>query len=174
MTLAQYVRRTQRRAADALCDLLIEEAMAVLLVFHREEAGLEAEFVAHPCYMMGSDGIFFANGKIHPRQYGSATRLLGHHLRRKRLFSLEDAVYKLSGFAATRFKLKSRGAIRKGYFADLVIFDAEAVHDNATFDDPHQLSTGIEHVIVNGVPILAGGKPISNATPGRYLRFSVE
>ncbi|HQY91919.1 D-aminoacylase [Caldilinea sp.] len=174
MTLEQYVRRTKRRAADALCDLLIEEAMAVLLVFHRVEAGLEAEFVAHPCYMMGSDGIFFASGKIHPRQYGSATRLLSHHMRRKRLFSLEDAVYKLSGFAAARFKLKSRGAIRKGYFADLVIFDPETVHDHATFDNPHQLSTGIDHVIVNGIPILQAGKPVNGATPGRYLRFGVE
>jgi N-acyl-D-amino-acid deacylase len=173
-TLAQYVRRTKRRAADALCDLLLEEAMAVLLVFRHEENGLEAEFVSHPCYMMGSDGIFFANGKIHPRQYGSATRLLGHHMRRKRLFSLEDAIYKLSGFAATRFKLKQRGAIRKGYYADLVIFDPETVHDNATFDDPHQLSTGIEHVIVNGVPILAHGKPIAGATPGRYVNFGIE
>jgi N-acyl-D-amino-acid deacylase len=56
----------------------------------------------------------------------------------------------------------------------LVIFDAETVHDNATFDEPHQLSSGIEHVIVNGVPILAHGKPISRRTPGRYLRFGVE
>lgn len=174
MTLAQYVRRAKRRAADALCDLLLEEAMAVLLVFHREEDGLEGEFISHPCYMMGSDGIFFANGKIHPRQYGSATRLLGHHMRRKRLFSLEEAVYKLSGFAATRFKLKQRGAIRKGYYADLAIFDPETVHDNATFDDPHQLSTGIEHVIVNGVPILTHGKPVAGAVPGRYLRFGIE
>lgn len=173
-TLAQYVRRTKRRAADALCDLLLEEAMAVLLVFQREENGLEAEFISHPCYMMGSDGIFFANGKIHPRQYGSATRLLGHHMRRKRLFSLEDAIYKLSGFAATRFKLKQRGAIRKSYYADLVIFDPDTVHDNATFDDPHQLSTGVEHVIVNGVPILAHGKPIAGAVPGRYVRFGIE
>jgi N-acyl-D-amino-acid deacylase len=56
----------------------------------------------------------------------------------------------------------------------LVIFDPETVHDNATFEEPHQLSSGIEHVIVNGVPIVAGGKPISNAMPGRYLRFGVE
>ena len=174
MTLEQYVRRTRRRAADALCDLLIEDAMAVLLVFHREESGLEAEFVAHPCYMMGSDGIYFANGKIHPRQYGSATRLLSHHTRRKRLFSLEDAVYKLSGFAAARFKLRQRGAIRTGYYADLALFDPETVHDNATFDNPHQPSVGVEHVIVNGVPILQGGKPMSGVTPGRYLRFGVE
>lgn len=174
MTLEQYARRTKRRAADALCDLLIEESMAVLLVFHRNERGLESEFVEHPCYMMGSDGIFFASGKIHPRQYGSATRLLSHYVRRRRLFSLEEAVHKLSGFAATRFKLKNRGAIRKGAYADIVIFDPETVHDNATFDDPHQLSTGIEHVIVNGVPILTGGKPVNGALPGRYLHFGVE
>ena len=174
MTLEQYVRRTRRRAADALCDLLIEEGMAVLLVFQRTEDGLEAEFLDHPCYMMGSDGIFFPGGKIHPRQYGSATRLLGHYVRRKRLMSLEDAVYKLSGFPAARHKLRGRGAVRKGYFADLVVFDPETVHDNATFDDPHQLSTGIEHVLVNGVPILREGQPISGALPGRYLRFGVE
>ncbi len=174
MSLEQYVRRTRRRAADALCDLLIEEGMAVLLVFQRSEDGLESEFLAHPCYMMGSDGIFFGGGKIHPRQYGSATRLLGHYVRRKRLMSLEDAVYKLSGFPAARYKLSSRGAVRKGYFADLVIFDPETVHDNATFDDPHQLSTGVEDVIVNGAPILREGNPISGALPGRYLRYGIE
>ena len=174
MTLEQYARRTKRRPADALCDLLIEESMAVLLVFRREESGLESDFLAHPCYMMGSDGIYFASGKIHPRQYGSATRLLSHHVRRKRLFSLEEAVYKLSGFAAARFKIKNRGVIRKGAFADIVIFDPETVHDHATFDDPHQLSTGVEHVIVNGAPILANGKPVNGALPGRYLRFGME
>ena len=68
-----------------------EEAMAVLLVFRREEDGLEGEFLAHSCYMMGSDGIYFPDGVIHPRQFGSATRLLGHYVRRKRLMSLEDA-----------------------------------------------------------------------------------
>ena len=173
-TIEQYVRRTRRRAADALCDLLIEEGMAVLLVFQRAEDGLEAGMLEHPCCMMGSDGIFFPGGKIHPRQYGSATRLLGHYVRRKRLMSLEDAVHKLSGFPAARYKLRGRGAVCKGCFADLVIFDPEIVHDNATFDEPHQLSTGMEHVIVNGVPILKEGKAVSGALPGRYLRFGIE
>jgi len=174
MTLEQYARRTKRRPADALCDLLIEESMAVLLVFHSEERGLEAEFLAHPCSMVGSDGIFFAEGKIHPRQYGSAARVLGHYVRRKRLFSLEEAVYKLSGFAAARFKLKNRGVIRRGAYADLVVFDPETIADNATFDDPHQPATGVEHVIVNGAPIVMHGKPVSSALPGRYLRFGAE
>ena len=171
LTLQEYVQRTQRRAADALCDLLIEESMAVLLVFRREENGLETEFIEHPCYMMGSDGIFFADGTLHPRQYGSASRLLSHYVRRKRLFSLEDAVYKLSGYAAARFKLTDRGVLRKGSYADVVVFDPETVHDHASFEHPHRLSTGIEHLLVNGVPILAGGRPVTGALPGRFLRF---
>ena len=174
MTLADYVAATGRRAADALCDLLIEEAMAVLLVFHREETGLEADFLQHPCYMMGSDGIYFADGRIHPRQYGSATRLLGHYVRKKRLFSLEEAVYKLSGFAAARFKLRNRGVIRAGCYADLVLFNPDTVIDRATSEQPHRLSVGVSHVVVNGVPILMDGQPVAGALPGRYLRFGGE
>ena len=173
-TLAAYVAATGQRAADALCDLLLAESMAVLLVFRQEEDGLEAPFLAHPCYMMGSDGIYFAEGVIHPRHFGSAARLLGHYARRKRLFSLEEAVYKLSGFAAARFKLQKRGVIRAGYFADLVVFDPDTVIDRATFDHPHRLAQGVSHVIVNGQPILAGGAVVEGATPGRYLRFGVE
>jgi N-acyl-D-amino-acid deacylase len=173
-TLAEYVASTGRRAADALCDLLIEESMAVLLVFHREENGLEAAFLEHPCYMMGSDGIYFNDGMIHPRQYGSAARLLGHYGRRKRHFSVEDAVYKLSGFPAARFKLRGRGAIRKGYYADLVVFNADTVIDRATFDHPHRLAQGVAHLIVNGKPILFDGDPVLGSMPGRYLQFGRE
>jgi len=173
-TLAEYVAAIGRRAADALCDLLIEEGMAVLLVFHREENGLEAAFLEHPCYMMGTDGIFFNDGMIHPRQYGSAARLLGHYGRRKRLFSVEDAVYKLSGFPAARFKLRSRGAIRTGYYADLVVFDADTVIDRATFDHPHRLAQGVSHVLVNGKPIIFDGEPVPGVLPGRYLQFGRE
>lgn len=173
-TLAEFVASTGRRAADALCDLLIEEGMAVLLVFHREENGLESAFLEHSCYMMGSDGIYFEDGVIHPRQYGSAPRLLGHYVRRKRVLTLEDAVYKLSGFPAARFKLRSRGAVRAGYYADLVIFDADTIADRATFDHPHRLATGVSHVIVNGQPILLAGEPVEGKTPGRYLKFGVE
>jgi N-acyl-D-amino-acid deacylase len=148
--------------------------MAVLLVFHREETGLEAAFLEHPCYMMGTDGIYFNDGVIHPRQYGSAARLLGYYSRRKRLFSLEDAVYKLSGFPAARSKWRGRGAVRTGYYADLVVFDADSVIDRATFDHPHRLAQGISHVLVNGAPIIVDGDAVPGATPGRYLHFGRE
>lgn len=173
-TLAEYVAAGRRRAADALCDLLLEEGMAVLLVFHREEDGQEAEFLEHSCYMMGSDGIYFADGEIHPRQFGAGARLLGHYTRRKRLFGLEEAVYKLSGFPAARFKLRARGAIRTGYYADLVVFDPDGIGDRATFDHPQRLAQGVDWVIVNGQPIIANGDVVAGATPGRYLQFGRE
>lgn len=173
-TLAEYVEAAGARAADALCDLLIEEGMAVLLVFHRPEDGLESAFLEHPCYMMGSDGIYFPDGIIHPRQFGAGARLLGHYCRRKRLFSLEDAVYKLSGYPAERFKLRGRGALRPNHYADIVVFSPETVNDRATFDHPQRLALGIAHVLVNGQPVIVDGSQVDGATPGRYLQFGRE
>jgi N-acyl-D-amino-acid deacylase len=173
-SVADYVASTGRRAADALCDLLLEEGMAVLLVFHRQEDGLEAAFLEHPCYMMGSDGIYFADGDIHPRQFGAGARLLGHYSRRKRLFSLEDAVYKMTGFPAARFKLRGRGVIRPNNYADLVVFNPDTIGDRATFDHPLRLAQGIEHVFVNGQAIIREGDVVAGSTPGRYLQFGRE
>jgi N-acyl-D-aspartate/D-glutamate deacylase len=109
---------------------------------------------------------------VHPRVYGSATRILGHFVRQRKLFSLEDAVYKLSAYAAERFRLAKRGVLRAGNFADVVVFDPDTVADRATFDEPHQFSIGIEHVLVNGVPIIRNSQPVDNLPeplPGRAL-----
>ena len=172
--LGEYFSATQRSPIDAFCDLLIEENLAVLAVSPGSEEGVIAPFLAHPCYMMGSDGIYQEGGVIHPRQYGSATRLLGPCVRDEKLFSLEEAVHKLSGFPARRFGLRQRGTIEEGNFADLVVFDEAEVRDRATFEDPHQYSDGIEHVLVNGVQIVEGSQPVSDLPtplPGRSLRF---
>ena len=174
-TLRDYVEESGAAAADALCDLLIEENLAVLLVFHHGDDALVHPFLAHDKYMMGSDGIYFPDGAVHPRLYGSAARLLGPCVRDHGLFSLEDAVYKLSGYPATRFGLKERGQIATGSYADLVVFDAEAIEDRATYEDPHQYSVGVEEVLVNGVPIIHAGKPAEDLAaplPGRYLKFN--
>jgi N-acyl-D-amino-acid deacylase len=172
--LSDYVLEMGLPPADALANLLLEERLAVLLVFIEGEDPLVRPFLQHDLYMMGTDGIYFEDGVIHPRMYGSAARLLGPCVRDYKLFSLEDAVYKLSGAAAARFGLKDRGVVREGAFADLVVFDAATIADRATFADPHQYSVGVEHVLVNGMPIVRDGKPIEEfdePLPGRALRF---
>ena len=171
--LSDYVAEFDLPPEDVLCNLLIEERLAVLLVFNQGDDRLVHPFLAHDLYLMGTDGIYFEEGIIHPRMYGSSTRLLGPCVRDWKLFSLEEAVYKLSGGPAARFGLTDRGTIRTGAFADLVVFDANTVCDRATYTNPHQFSVGIDHVISNGVPIVRNGAPVENLgvpNPGRALR----
>ncbi len=172
--LSEYVMETGLPPAQALTNLLLEERLAVLLVFDEGEDKLVWPFLQHDLYMMGSDGIYFEDAVTHPRMYGSAPRLLGRAVREWKLFSLEDAVNKLSSIPARRFGLKDRGELRAGAFADVVVFDAETVLDPATFENPQEYSTGIEQVLVNGVPIITDSTPImefKSKWPGRALRF---
>lgn len=171
--LSEYVAEVGKPPGDALSDLLIEESLAVLLVFHHGDDALVHPFLSHPRYMMGTDGIYFPDGAVHPRLYGSAPRLLGPCVRDHRLFTLEEAVRKLSGFPAERFGLKDRGVLREGGFADVVVFDPETVADRATYDAPHQFPVGIEQVLVNGVPVIADNAPAELPTPrpGRRLWY---
>lgn len=172
--LSEYIAECNLPAEDALMNLLIEERLAVLLVFDEGDDRLAEPFLQHDLYMMGTDGIFFPDGQVHPRQYGSVGRLLGPLVREKKLFSLEDAIYKLAANAAHRFGFTGRGILKEGNFADVVVFDAETVTDKATFDDPHQLTVGIEQVLVNGVPIIEASEPITPSPaplPGRALRY---
>lgn len=171
--LSDYVAETGKSPGEALCDLLIEENLGVLLVMHQGEDDLIAPFLAHECYMMGTDGIYHEDGVIHPRQYGSAARLLGLAVRRGWV-TLEDAVYKLSGYPAARFGLVERGRLQEGWWADVVVFDAETIEDRATYAEPHQFSVGVEHVLVNGVQVVVDGAPVEtlpDPLPGRSLRF---
>jgi N-acyl-D-amino-acid deacylase len=104
----------------------------------------------HPGTMIGSDGL--PNDPLpHPRLWGTFPRVLGHYCREKKLFSLSEAVRKMTGLPAQKFSLNERGLIRKGYWADLVLFDSETVRDMATFADPILVSQGIEAVWVNGI-----------------------
>ena len=174
LSAQEYIDAVGGAPADVLADLLIEENLAVLMVTHHGDDALVFPFLAHDKYMMGSDAIYFPDSFIHPRAYGSAPRLLGPCVRTHRLFSLEDAVYKLSSHPASRFGLKDRGTLKAGNYADVVVFDAETVKDRATFTDPHQYPDGIEQVIVNGVPIVADGAQVEelpSPLPGRSLKF---
>jgi len=174
MSLADYARRNDKAVAEAICDLLIEENLAVTCVWHLGDDALVEPFLTHPKFMLGSDGIYFPQALTHPRQFGSATRIIGPWVRERRLFTLEEAIRKMTSIPAARFGLTDRGTIESGAFADLVVFNAATVSDQATFAEPQKLSTGIEHVIVNGTPIVAAGTPIdrfAGPLPGRALRY---
>ncbi|MEX0678818.1 MAG: D-aminoacylase [Pirellulales bacterium] len=174
-TLAHYAARVGKRPAEALCDLLVKENLAALCVLRVGDDELVEPFLKHPKFMLGTDGIFFPDAQVHPRVYGSAPKMLGPLVRDRKLFTLEEAVHKMTGIPAERFGLVDRGEVREGAFADLVVFNPDTVSDRATYDDPHQLSVGIEHVIVNGVAVITDGRPVENLgpeLPGRALRFN--
>lgn len=173
--VTDYIAETGLSEVEALTNLLHEERLAALLVFREGDDRLVHPFLKHDLYMMGTDGIYQPDGMIHPRQYGSSGRLLGPLVRDERLFTLEDAVRKLSGYAAERFGLKDRGILKENAFADVVVFNADTVGDQATMTDPHQYCVGIESVVVNGTVIVENSLPVDRLNapyPGRPLRAS--
>jgi N-acyl-D-amino-acid deacylase len=124
--------------------------------------------LAYPGAMIGSDGIP-GDAHPHPRLWGTFPRVLGHYCRELKLMGLEEAIRRMTSLPARNFNLKDRGEIRLGAFADLVVFDAASIADRATFEKPVQASAGIDHVLVNGVEILAKGQD-TGARPGKALR----
>jgi N-acyl-D-amino-acid deacylase len=128
------------------------------------------KILRHPKTMIGSDGL--PNDPMpHPRLWGTFPRVLGHYSRDKKLFSLPEAVYKMTGLSARRFCLSDRGLIKEGYRADLVLFHPEAISDVATFSDPMRPAAGIEKVWVNGILSYTSNGPTGQRA-GRFLRRS--
>ena len=115
-----------------------------------------------------NEGVFLEQS-THPRAYGSFARLLGHFVREEKVIPLEDAIYKLTTLPATNLKLKKRGALKNGYFADVVVFDPRTIKANSTFEEPHQYATGIKHVFVNGGHVLKDGEH-TGTFPGRFVK----
>src|SRR5262249_16259925 len=105
----------------------------------------------------------------HPRAYGTFPRILRKYVREEHKLSLEEAIRKFSALPAQRMRLADRGVLKKGMWADIVVFDAATIRDRATFEAPNQLSEGMRYVLVNGVPVIDDGKP-TNALPGKVLR----
>jgi len=109
-------------------------------------------------------------GKPHPRSYGTFPRVLGHYARDERVLTVEDAVSKMTTLTARHLRLRDRGEVRVGAWADLVVFDPARVRDVATFDDPHRYPEGIEHVVVNGALAIESGETTGERA-GRFLRL---
>jgi N-acyl-D-amino-acid deacylase len=117
---------------------------------------------------LAPEGVFL-NSNPHPRAYGNFSRLLGKYVRKENLISLEEAIRKLTSLPASNLRLKKRGVLKPGYFADVVVFDPQKIQDQATFDNPHQYSKGMIHVLVNGQQVLKNGIH-TGAKPGRVIR----
>jgi N-acyl-D-aspartate/D-glutamate deacylase len=140
-----------------------------MVIMHMIPAEIALMAVASPLTMIASDGVI-TNGKGHPRGAGTFARVLGRFVREQKALSLMDALAKISLRPANRVGLKTKGRVQVGADADLTLFDAARVIDNATFREPTLASTGIEHVLVNGTPVVARGALVSGVMPGRAVR----
>lgn len=168
-TLEELCRLTGKTLDETVEQILVEEGEGVVaVIFGMEEADVR-RVLAHPTTMIGSDGIPSVDGKPHPRLYGSFARVLGFYTRDEHLLSLEDAIYRMSGFPAQKFGLPNRGVIRPGAFADLVVFDAQTIAEAGTYQEPRQYPPGIDYVIVNGVITVDRGRHTGEQS-GRMLR----
>jgi N-acyl-D-amino-acid deacylase len=136
--------------------VLATEPGATVILHSMDENDVQT-VMRHPSTMIGSDGIPTLEGRPHPRLYGTFARVLGHYARDLGLFSLEEAVHRMTGLAAAKFGLTDRGEIRVNGYADLVLFDPARVIDVGTFEDPNHYPDGIAHVFVNGQHTVADG-----------------
>ena len=156
------------RMVDAVSNLLLEENLQVAFVARTGNLENIREIASHPAQMIGTDAIL-TGGRPNPRTYGTYPYVLAQFVRGEGLFSLEEAIRKMTGAPAQRLGLSDRGVIRDGAKADLVLFDPSGVDTPATFDDPLQFPVGIDYVAVNGALVIDNGRH-TGVRPGRALR----
>ena len=174
-TLAEVARMRGKAPEETAMDLVVEDGSRVgTIYFLMSEDNVRKE-IAIPWVAFGSDaeapapeGVFLKSS-THPRAYGNVARLLGRYVRDEKIISLEEAVRRLTSWPARNLKLKDRGELKPGFFADIAIFDPKTISDKATFDQPHQYSTGMIHVFVNGSQVLRNGEH-TGAKPGQVVR----
>jgi len=172
--LSEIAKLWNKDPIDALCDFLIEDPYAGVAVFGMSQPdvtlALEQPWVAFDNDSSGTspEGIL-GQEHPHPRAYGTFPRILRKYVREEKVLTIEDAIRKMSALPAQRLRLTDRGVLKAGMWADVVIFDPATVRDLATFDNPNQLSEGMEFVLVNGVPVIDQGK-MTGALPGKVLR----
>ena len=174
-TLTEIAKIHGKSPEETAIDMVIADGSRVGTVyFLMSEENLKKQ-IALPYMSFGSDAAsqapegVFLNSNAHPRAYGNFSRLLGKYVRNEQIISIEEAVRKLTSLPASNLKIKKRGSLIKGFFADLAIFNPETIQDHATFTDPHQLSNGMIHVLVNGKQVLENGDH-TGAMPGRVVR----
>lgn len=174
-TIEQIAEESGTSPEDTIIRLVLESENSIGAVFFlMNEANVKAQ-IKLPWMSFGSDAAAVApEGKAleqgaHPRTYGNFSRLLGHYVRDEKVITMEEAIYRLTALPASNLKVTDRGRLEAGYLADVVVFDPLLISDPATFAEPHQLSTGMVHVFVNGEQVLKNGQH-TGALPGRVVR----
>jgi len=174
-TLAEVAKLRNTTPEDAAIDLIIQDSSRVEVAYFLMSEENVKKQLALPWVSFGSDAASMApEGKFlkqssHPRAYGNFTRVIGHYSRDEKVIPLEKAVQKLSKLAATNLHIRKRGELKVGNYADILVFDPAKVEDHATYEKPHQYSTGMIHVFVNGTQVLKDGEH-TNARPGRFVK----
>ncbi|HYU34224.1 MAG TPA: D-aminoacylase [Thermoanaerobaculia bacterium] len=174
-TLAEVAKMRGKSPEETAMDLVIEDGSRVgTIYFLMSEDNIKRQLTL-PWVSFGSDegapateGVFLKSN-AHPRAYGNVARLLGHYVRDEKVIPLQEAVRKLAALPAENLKIRDRGLLKEGYFADIAVFDPAKIQDHATFDKPHQYATGMVDVFVNGVQVLKNGEH-TGAKPGRVVR----
>jgi N-acyl-D-amino-acid deacylase len=174
-TLEEVAKLFGKSAEETAMDLVIKDGSRVGVVYFLMSEENVRKQIALPFMAFGSDassqapeGIFLKTS-AHPRTYGNFSRLLGKYVRDEKIITLQEAVRKLAALPCDNLNIKKRGRLKVGNFADVVLFDPLSIQDHATFEKPHQISTGVRDVFVNGTPVLKNGEP-TGAKAGRVVR----
>lgn len=173
-TLEEVMKERGKSSSETAVDLIYEDDSRIQVVYFSMSKENIKKKIALPWMSICSDAGSYATEGVflkqstHPRAYGSFARVLGKFVRDEGVISLEEGIYKMTGLPASNLRLKKRGLLKTGYYADVVVFDASAIRDHATFEDPHQYSTGVQHVWVNGQQVLRDGDH-TGALPGRVV-----
>jgi N-acyl-D-amino-acid deacylase len=174
-TLAEVARMRGKSPEETAIDLVIEDESRVESAYFLMSEDNVRRQVALPWVSFGSDapsqapeGVFLKMS-THPRAYGNFARLLGRYVRDEKLISLQQAIHRLTALPAGNLKLRERGLLRPGYWADVVVFDPATSADHASYEQPQVYATGMKHVFVNGVQVLKDGEH-TGKTPGQVVR----
>jgi N-acyl-D-amino-acid deacylase len=156
-TFARIAEAEGITPGELVCRILVEDELQACFIAHMGDEGDLRQILKHPAQMIGSDGLHLP-GKTHPRLFGAFPRLIARYVREQGILTLEEAVWKMTGFPAQRMGFKDRGTLAPGLAADLVVFDPATIRDTATFEDPCRYPEGISHVFVNGRLVVEHGR----------------
>jgi len=174
-TVAEVAEMRGTSPEETILDLIVEDGSRIETIYFSQSEDIVRRVVALPWSSFNTDAAslapegVFLNRNPHPRAYGSLTRVLSKYVREEGVLTLQEAIRKLAALPAQTLRIDKRGELKPGFYADVVVFDPDTIQDHATFVEPHQYSTGMMHVFVNGEQVLKDGEH-TGATPGQFVR----